>query len=68
MPLYEFECPACRTRFEELLRHSFRAEDVACPACGRRRPDRLLSSTARTAGGDGGLAASSTCGSRGRFS
>jgi len=41
MPVYEFACPACDERFEELVR---RFEDpVACPSCGEREVERRLS-------------------------
>ncbi|MGL5249139.1 MAG: FmdB family zinc ribbon protein, partial [Brooklawnia sp.] len=30
MPLYDFECPACGERFEEIARLE---DSVACPAC-----------------------------------
>ncbi|HMI81867.1 MAG TPA: zinc ribbon domain-containing protein [Solirubrobacterales bacterium] len=40
MPIYEFECEGCGSRFEELV-----AADgaVACPACGSERTRRLYS-------------------------
>ena len=70
MPLYEFECPGCGAQFEELLRHSDSAQDVSCPECGRREPERLLSSTVRASGAsDGGAyAAAAACSTRGRYS
>ena len=42
MPLYEYECPDCRARFEKLIRSSALADDVTCPTCGR--PARRLMS------------------------
>jgi putative FmdB family regulatory protein len=41
MPIYEFECEECGSRFEELVEAG--AEGIACPACGSRRTRRLLS-------------------------
>jgi putative FmdB family regulatory protein len=40
MPIYEYECRACRHRFEQLIIHSIIAE---CPSCGGRDLDRLVS-------------------------
>ncbi|MBK9119318.1 MAG: zinc ribbon domain-containing protein [Phycisphaerales bacterium] len=40
MPIYEFECPACQHRFEELLRSPSAAADVRCPSCGARKVQR----------------------------
>jgi putative FmdB family regulatory protein len=40
MPIYEYECRACRHRFEQLIIHSTTAE---CPSCRGRDLDRLVS-------------------------
>jgi putative FmdB family regulatory protein len=44
VPLYEYRCPKCGERFEELVR----AADGTprCPSCGERDVERLLSSFA----------------------
>jgi putative FmdB family regulatory protein len=41
MPIYEFECEECGSRFEELV--SADAGAPSCPACGSGRTRRLLS-------------------------
>ena len=45
MPLYEFECDACKTRFERIQKFSDANPDV-CPTCGEGPVKRLLSSPA----------------------
>jgi putative FmdB family regulatory protein len=40
MPIYEFECEECGTRFEELVAAGRAAP---CPACGSERTRRLYS-------------------------
>ncbi len=45
MPIYEYECAACRARFEHLLKTA-RDLPAACPACGGRRLSRVLSAFA----------------------
>ena len=40
MPIYEFECEGCGSRFEEL---ATAGAAVACPACGSERTRRLYS-------------------------
>ncbi|TMK58792.1 MAG: zinc ribbon domain-containing protein [Actinobacteria bacterium] len=40
MPIYEFECEQCGTRFEELVAADGSA---ACPSCGAARARRLFS-------------------------
>jgi putative FmdB family regulatory protein len=40
MPIYEYECRACRHRFEQLIIHSTSPE---CPSCHARDLERLVS-------------------------
>ena len=35
MPIYEYVCEECKTRFEHLVLRS--EQRVACPACGSKR-------------------------------
>lgn len=42
MPIYEYRCPACETKFEQLIRDS-EALELQCPNCGTREVSRLLS-------------------------
>ena len=44
MPIYEFMCPACDNRFEELS--SAGTEHARCPECGSLRARRVLSAPA----------------------
>src|SRR6267143_908305 len=44
MPLYEYECDACRHRFEKIQKYSDPLEDT-CPKCGGR-VHKLMSSPA----------------------
>jgi putative FmdB family regulatory protein len=41
MPIYEFECEQCGSRFEELV--AGEAAGLACPRCGSVRIRRLMS-------------------------
>jgi putative FmdB family regulatory protein len=49
MPIYEYRCPACDERFEELVRNP--DVTVACPSCGDTSAERLLSVFAGVGGG-----------------
>lgn len=40
MPIYEYECRACRHRFEQLIIHSTTPE---CPSCQGHDLERLVS-------------------------
>ncbi|WP_093393277.1 FmdB family zinc ribbon protein [Thermodesulforhabdus norvegica] len=62
MPIYEYECPKCNCRFEQLV---FRqSEKVCCPECGSSEVSRCMSIFGFKSGGDKG-AASSRMGSSG---
>ena len=49
MPLYEYKCTACGTRFEELVLNS--REKVSCPGCESGEVEREFSLFACTASG-----------------
>jgi len=54
MPLYEYVCGECKTKFE-LLRSYSRADDAAaCPGCGVERGRRMLSVFASFSRGESG--------------
>ena len=44
MPIYEYTCTKCDHAFEKLVFSSDNAK-VACPKCGDRRVERVLSPT-----------------------
>ena len=67
MPLYEFRCPSCGARFEELVSRDA-AEQVVCPECGQPRPVRQLSTFSRSGEAAFESFSSSSCGNRGGFS
>ena len=49
MPTYDYECVKCGHVFEAL--HSMNSPAPPCPACGSKKPRRLISAVAfRTAG------------------
>jgi len=35
MPIFEYSCDDCGTKFEQLVRRSADANTVRCPSCGR---------------------------------
>jgi putative FmdB family regulatory protein len=41
MPIYEYACPGCGTRFERLVRRF--GDAVSCPACDRADVEKQLS-------------------------
>ena len=65
MPLYEYRCATCGSRFEVLRRVGQGAEGLACPQCGREEVEKEFSTFAGSvaAGGSGGA----SCSPSGRF-
>lgn len=43
MPIYEYSCQDCGSRFEKLVRRTSDAAELACPSCGERRLRQELS-------------------------
>jgi putative FmdB family regulatory protein len=54
MPVYEYYCSTCRTRFEELVRVAGKGERATCPSCERADVPRVLSTFATVRGGSDG--------------
>ncbi|MHB8894038.1 MAG: FmdB family zinc ribbon protein [Candidatus Geothermincolia bacterium] len=71
MPIYEYKCKGCGTRFEQLVRGD---EKVVCPKCGKGKLDKLFSvfgvksgGKFTSSGGSGcGTCSSTSCGSCGK--
>lgn len=43
MPLYEYKCRKCSRKFEKLRGMFDNDEDVKCPECGGKAPERVFS-------------------------
>jgi len=50
MPIFEYACDDCGTKFEKLLRRSGEAGDVRCPSCGEKHLTTQYSTFAARAG------------------
>ncbi|HUV03787.1 MAG TPA: zinc ribbon domain-containing protein [Armatimonadota bacterium] len=62
MPVYEFECLKCRTRFEKLCGMGAGVAGVCCPSCQSSDVKRLISSFySRSSSGGGSAPSSSGC-------
>ena len=51
MPIYEYLCDDCGTKFEKLVRRSAAAVEVECPACGEAHVSEQISTFAAHANG-----------------
>jgi putative FmdB family regulatory protein len=46
MPIYEYRCEDCGTKFEKLIRRASDVPELACPSCGRQHLRQELSTFA----------------------
>ena len=51
MPIYEYQCQDCNTKFEKLVRRAAEAADVNCPSCGQKHLSQQYSTFAAHANG-----------------
>lgn len=59
MPIYEFECRECGTRFEKLC--GCNSTDIQCTGCGGGEVKKLFSMFAAHTRGSDGSSRSSSC-------
>jgi putative FmdB family regulatory protein len=52
MPIYEYLCQDCGTKFEKLVRRVADAPETACPSCGQKHLKQEFSTFAAHAGND----------------
>lgn len=74
MPIYEYVCQTCNSKFEKLVRSMNAEQNIACPKCGGKKVGRQFSSFAvgggegKSEGGHGGgcgcCAAANSCPNR----
>ena len=62
MPIFEYACDDCGTKFEQLVRRSVESDTVRCPNCGQDHLTTQYSTFAAHAGGAKSEAAAD-CGS-----
>ena len=60
MPIYEYRCEDCGTKFEKLVRRSDTAE-LECPSCGKHHLKQELSTFAAHAGSSPKSAPAPSC-------
>ena len=61
MPIYEYRCESCGTRFEKLIRRPAETAELGCPSCGETRLKQELSTFAAHAGGSSKAAEMPVC-------
>ena len=51
MPIYEYKCEDCDTKFEKLVRRADEAAEVNCPSCGQKHLSQQYSTFSARANG-----------------
>ncbi|MDQ6705889.1 MAG: zinc ribbon domain-containing protein [Acidobacteriota bacterium] len=46
MPIYEYKCERCGTKFEKLVRRGSEAAELGCPTCGGKHLNQEYSTFA----------------------
>jgi putative FmdB family regulatory protein len=57
MPIYEYRCRKCEVIFERFQKVNEGGESLTCPACGAKKPEKILSSFSSSKGSE----SSSSC-------
>jgi putative FmdB family regulatory protein len=57
MPIYEYRCQSCETRFEKLVRRATDVMETGCPSCGDKHLEQQYSTFAARGGGASGSGA-----------
>ncbi len=65
MPIYEYVCESCSTKFEKLIRRESDLEQILCPNCGQEKARRELSTFAPRMGASKSAGAAPMCPSGG---
>jgi putative FmdB family regulatory protein len=66
VPLYEYRCTACGSRFEVLRRMGQGTEGLSCPGCGQESVEKEFSTFSGASAGSGS-GGSGACSPSGRF-
>ena len=62
MPIFEYSCADCGTKFEKLVRRSADADALQCPSCGEKHLTQELSTfAAQVSDGAGKSAEAPAC-------
>jgi putative FmdB family regulatory protein len=52
MPIYEYRCKKCGVVFERFQKINEGGESLTCPACGARKPEKILSNFSSSNGSE----------------
>ena len=62
MPIYEYHCKRCGSKFEKLVKLSTKTSEVECPKCGAKRAEKSMSRFGTLGNTSGGTSVGAPCG------
>ncbi|MBN1638628.1 MAG: zinc ribbon domain-containing protein [Ignavibacteriales bacterium] len=62
MPVFEYQCKECSTKFEILHKSSVNQEEIICPKCNSRNAKKLFSTFSASMETSGSSCESGNCG------
>ncbi len=51
MPIYDYRCEECKTKYDVLHKVREQEEDIVCPSCGSKHAKKLMSISSVAIGG-----------------
>lgn len=61
MPIFEYKCEDCNTKYDVLHKSSSNEEEVTCPKCNSNKSKKLLSSFSASMGSSSSFPAGDSC-------
>lgn len=61
MPIYEYQCEDCNTRFDKFVRSMSSSFEVECPKCHSKHCKKSISLFGTSASGRAGSVSASSC-------
>ncbi|MBN2571377.1 MAG: zinc ribbon domain-containing protein [Ignavibacteriales bacterium] len=62
MPIFEYKCKDCNTKFEVLHKSSVNQEEIMCPNCNSKNSQKLFSKFSSSTESSGSSCESGSCG------
>lgn len=63
MPIYDFQCNQCNTKFDEYFRSASEQKKLFCPSCQSNNVQKIFSVFGMSVGGSSDSTSASSCGS-----
>ena len=62
MPIFEYQCKDCNSKYEILHKNSEKTEDIVCPDCHSKKHIKLISNFSSIVSGSSDSCSDGSCG------